>query len=203
MGGSLGGSQGNSLGGSHAGASLAASVATVQKILRTPGRFVLSPTTPGTSFPYGGTFLGFHRAAWFAPVQRTMDVVAMEFGRKIGKLVTLDDARMAAILRGYDPTAMGLVYPNAGTNGFGEGKAAAAVRTGYYVTTRAILFAPLDETAPGVYFPVGIPQFDPAARLNLALDQDVETALVIDAGCTGAGGTPAWQVNLVSEMTIP
>lgn len=182
------------------------SLADVQRLIRLPGRLIASPTDVSLAFPYGGTALGLHQGGHFVPKRTYRDIRAQEWGQTVASLIVGEDFYLGAILRGFDPSAVALFFgseTSPSSPPSGETYAARTSRIGSYVADVPVLHIPLDVTAQAVYFPRGIPQIEAAARINLQLTSDAETAVIFKCGAMAPGGSaPPWQIGVLEDLDL-
>lgn len=118
---------------------------------------------------------------------RVLENTAEEWGGAFADALELgEDMRMAGVLRGMDPDALGKLFANTGTGATSAGRvvniqAAGTIRAGAWGSDREfkLLFAP-DDTARGQFIVIykAIPMLDAAAKLALRLDQELGVAFV-------------------------
>jgi hypothetical protein len=176
-------------------------------LLRVPGRLILNPTSMTAAAPYGGTYLGVlrdHEVRWN---MKAKIVAAEEWGGVASEVIYTGEALvLAALLRDYDATALGLIFPNvAAGSRSGESVVSQTVDAGTRAGTRReahkLLFAPLaEDVMPFVYLPAARAILDSTAKLNLGLDQEAGIGAVWYAVPDDTGRT--YVVGLRKDLTL-
>lgn len=180
------------------------------RALRNPGRLVLSPTStaPGTTYPYGGTALGYVkqvRLRWGIAYHRVIAEEWNEFTEtdRIGEFPIL-----AFVLEQWDDDLTKRVFPLVTTTGSPSGLADIARIDGgagpaKVAAMEPLLFAPFDPKHKAVYLRRPEPELEAQAQLELALIQDAVFPLVVVATRDASWATtPPWQVDKLEHLVL-
>lgn len=166
--------------------------ADLNQVLQVPGRLCISPTDLTTAFPHGGTALGEVYQATAMQTSSWFDVRAEEFGGiPVDSVFSGESWVFGAVLRQFDETAIGTVFPNTvtGTTTKRVGikswfDAASPVRPGTLGSSRSVklLFSPLDsDRNRAVIFYRAMPRVADTMALALAFNKRVEVPVLFVA----------------------
>jgi hypothetical protein len=153
----------------------------VRSVLRAPGRLCYSPTDLSTAWPHGGTGLGAVRGVTVRPFLSQFPVTAEERGGEPVEFLRPGEWwGLSAFLRGWDPDAVGRIFPNTVTGTVtqhpGVEIPGSSVRAGHRVSDNAVkvLFTP-DNTddVPAVLFYAAVPALDAQAELYFGREQEL------------------------------
>ncbi|TXH54589.1 MAG: hypothetical protein E6Q97_10460 [Desulfurellales bacterium] len=132
------------------------------KIFRAPGRLIANPSGYDPSGSHGGTVLGAVTGVYFDPGIRYEPVYHDELG-KVGDYVAMyEEPLLYAVFRSWDADVLNRLFPSASggvvTLGGLSFESLAANKAA------AILYAPDDPEAPGVYLVNAVPITDMSDR---------------------------------------
>lgn len=153
----------------------------VRNIFRLPGRFVKSPTNLAADYPHGGTELGVARNMEFRPGIETQELIAEEWKRPIGVVVTMERAVMAGVLRTWDNSLISSLFHNVQTDSFGEvgivgqGQGAGINRAGYDLKEKGMVlfFSPhaVDDHRSIIFYNA-VPVIEESMKLGLSIKEE-------------------------------
>ena len=166
--------------------------ADLNQVMQVPGRLCIGPTDLTTAFPHGGTALGEVYQAVATQTSSWFDVRAEEFGGiPVDAVFSGESWVFGAVLRQFDETAIGTVFPNTvtGTTTKRVGikswlDAASPVRPGALASSRSVklLFSPLDPIRNrAVIFYRAMPRVTETLNLALAFNKRVEVPVLFVA----------------------
>lgn len=168
------------------------SAADLNYVLQVPGRLCVGPTDLTAAFPHGGTALGEVYRAAVVHTEGWFDVEAEEYGHQVVESVwSGEQYALTAILRQFDETAIGTVFPNTvtGTTSKRVGvkhwlDVASPVRPGHLASSRQVklLFSPLDpDRNRAVIFYRALPRTADQKRMALSVIERLEVPVAFIA----------------------
>lgn len=159
------------------------------RVLRAPGRLVVSPATDfATSpYPYGGTEVGRVTMASLQPFGAPFLVESEGLGEVSDVLESHNRYRFACILRGWDDEAIQLLMADGYAKGETTQHALFAAPGNHYPGSTALLralklvYVPDDPIhVPGVLIYYGVPDWSDGAILEMRRDADFGVGLAIE-----------------------
>jgi hypothetical protein len=153
----------------------------VRNVIRVPGRLVKDPTNLQAAYPHGGTELGIARTMEYRPGIETQELIAEEWKRPIGVVVTMERPVMAGVLRTWDNSMMAALFHNTQTDAFGEvgivgsSQGAGINRAGYDLKEKGIVlfFSPhaVDDHRCIIFYNA-VPVIEESARIGLSIKEE-------------------------------
>lgn len=154
----------------------------VRNVVRMPGRFVKNPTDLQVAYPHGGTELGVARNMEFRAGIETQELIAEEWKRPIGAVITSERAVMAGVLRTWDNALISALFHNIQTDSFGEvgivGQAMGTGinRAGYDMKNKGmvLLFSPhaVDDHRSIIFYNA-VPVIEESMKMGLSIKEEL------------------------------
>lgn len=181
----------------------------LDKVERTPGRLILTPTDlAGANPTYGGTELGAVRGVEWEPIAPIFPINYEEFGGPPGEAIEgAEWTVFYALIRQNDATALGHIFRNTSTGSSGRKVVSwdvdGTVRAGALASARAakILFVP-DNVSDheAVYLPLAFPMIVGESRIALSILKERNIA-VAWLGFPDASGFSC-KHGLIGDLTL-
>ena len=184
----------------------------INQVLQSPGRLCINPTDLTIAFPHGGTELGAVYRAYCQQTTGYFDVHAEEFGGAIVESIwSGENFAFGAILRQWDETAIGTVFPNTVTGSTTArvglkhwSDAASPVRPGHLLSGRSVklLFSPDDPVnCRAVILYRALPKVTESLTLALRLNERQEIPVLFVAIPDAASSRVA-RVDFLKELSV-
>ncbi len=185
----------------------------INQALQSPGRLCIAPTDLTLAFPHGGTELGSVYRAYCQQTTGYFDVKAEEYGGAIVESIwSGENYAFGAILRQWDETAIGTVFPNTATGATTKrvgvkhwsDVASSPVRPGHLLSSRSVklLFSPDDPAnCRAVILYRALPKVSESLTLALRLNERQEIPVLFVA-IPDASASRVARVDFLKELSV-
>lgn len=189
------------------------STADLAQVLSAPGRLCINPTNLTLAFPHGGTALGEVYKIEVLITNAYFDVEAEEYGgRIVESLWTGENVALACILRQWDETAMGTIFPNTTTGTLskrvglkGWEQVTSPVRPGSLVSARSVklLFSPFDaQRNRAAILYRALPKVNDSVTLNQMLPTRQEIGAVFLAIPDASSPSRVHRIDFLKDLEV-
>lgn len=159
------------------------------RIRHLEGQLCVNPSSLSSSFPHGGTAIGEYREMRFNPREQFEGIATEAYGGSlIAKPYVGCRPIVRAVLRDWDPDALGKMFPNTTLASTGERSIVFTAgesgknRGGYLATPFSLCFSPYDlENSQMLLLYRVIACPDDAADLQMALSDEAGLGVVFEA----------------------
>jgi hypothetical protein len=164
---------------------------------------VKDPTNLAIALPYGGTELGPIRGHRYLPMERVARVRDEAKGaRPYAGIRSGRWAIFTCILRGWDPVAISLLFPDSPGNGDVKASDAGSPTSppGSLAGTCKILAVPVTAGHPALYFPNAMPTI--AREQEVPFENKLEVALVLSFDALPDASGNVYYIQPISRLTL-
>lgn len=163
-----------------------------ENVLRLAGTLISGPTNLALDFPYGGTPLGVVSSGRFVFGVTSTEIKVEEYNSSVFDILqSPETAALVAVLRSFDPDALGLVFPVTETGAVTGDAYVDAKNEGfpYRPTTKetdaegpiVLLFAPKEPSHPFIVIYNAIPMVKAASEIALNAGTDMQVGVAFRA----------------------
>ena len=179
----------------------------VSRVIRAPGRLVVSPTNLSLAYPYGGTEVGKTRLVVLQSLGTGFRVEAEGLGEATDVLEGSHRFVFSCFLRGWDDDGIRLLFPDRYTLGAVSGHARVDIPgtavPGASMLDRAktMLFVPDDPVqAPAVLIYRGVPDWSEGAEFAFQRQEELGIPLAVE--CMRSTSDKILSIGRLVDLTL-